>query len=931
MSNELKQIISQYSVKDDNYVIFDVENKDCRLNFPLKCSNDLFVVESKEYNDFFDALWNYYLSGGKYWTMEKQYTESIDKSGIMFDFDIYRKIEESVSATMMITIISKIAKIIYEQTDIPASTKTHVFVIKNDNLAKVEGFWKEGFHILFPGIKINKSLKTSIVLSASDKIKDLFENDDLKENDVLDVRSKYVPIQLYGAIRENKKESHKLSSAYEVVFGKSSQLKEITDMYRYARKSKIIPKYNLILELSVHYEGIAYEKKEYESREKAKEIINQNTQVFKNNIRNTIEFITKSVRTLTDTDYRARELLGYLGCIDLEKIREGYGKIEIIIKHILGVDVRYLTIAQLFAHKVDSDKWYGREADYKFNEFVKNAKSALIDNVEPKKTVSVKHFDEIKKMARFDNPAKFDTIKRKTLVGLVDAMLSMSDLITDNDIASVTKTLLNDRFYCVPLKKPGFGGQANYYWMEYLATEESLPEEMKPFVYKWYRHDTFPSTIDTLISKDINEVFREILSKYIERKKASEGDKNSGLDEIIKQIKSVIKKCGSHGGIMAIKARCQVLLESVYFPYKLDRDRSIMGVSNGIFRFTKNGVENLTGTMQFISQTTNIPYVVYNENAKTIKKVQKFLCDIMPEQKKLDGLMMHLSRVFTASNNNRYFNIFYSPGSSGKSLLMDLCSTTLGKRGSNGFNSNFGYYTTVEANVFMSDKLDVNGVDHHMMRLKGARLVHCPEGKVRGVIQNHIFKKLSDGVDARSMYESVQSFTFDGIIALLTNNVIKFSDYNFALSRRLLYVKFPVKFIPDYKETGDVYKRCMNDDIVQKVKKESWGTAFLSILANYWVRLQTYSNVEQMYKETGLYDETMEFLEQFNYYMVFTKRIVKAEGEDIALGDLYRTYIEFARKEDKNYNIEFLDFKNEIKEAYSNDIEDNILKGYKIV
>jgi hypothetical protein len=934
-SHSLINVLKEFNNKtSEDITIFDSEGGGYRLLFPEQIG--LFSESENQHKKFFDEIWKYYLEGHSYWFMEKQYTAKVTKSGIMFDFDIILSSDKSVMAANTVSdLIRELAQIIYKLADIPESTETTVFYMANSAVKPYKGeSFKEGFHILFPGIQVSAELKTAILVSAMEMATEFFEDekDILDKSGVLDKNSASVPVQLYGTIRKEKTEHHKVRSVFKVKMANKIKITDITSNYAYVRKNGKIPykfKTNIILETSIIYAGGLVVKKSYESRISAMENIVNNNNIFAKDVENSMEISKKQMLNLIQIDHRARELNAYLECINWQSIKENneYGRVfGKIAKNILLVDIKYAPFVRVLSNSLGK---------INVNKLIEDVGVILNRSTETRATTAAKNLGALKKLARDHNPVRFEQAKKNTMVGAIDSMLASQSVVTDNKIATVVQDMLKDCFYCVHVKKPGFSTNVTSYWMEYVILDQSeLPNDMKPFLYKWYRHDSFPKSIDRIITKDIADVFESVLGLY-NAKKEKNNEESKGLDEAIKVLKSIIKKCGDANGIENIKKRCVMLMENTAQQSELDQDPTLLGVYNGVLKFDKTTVRLLTEEgRNAVSQSTGCGFIQYSPECKTTRKIMNILEGTMPEKAKLEGLLMHFSMCLVGGSCKRYFTMLYSKGSSGKSIWMFLMQTALGLRGSAGQNSGFGYYDTVDASAFMMDKMDVNGVDHHLMKLGGARFIHLPEGKHKGEIQTHIIKKLREPFGVRGMYESLRPTIFTGIISMLTNSdKIGFSDYNYALFRRFLYVTFPITFKPrsELREETDKVK-FMDESVEEKVKKRKYGEAFFSILVYYWCRLKTYSDAAQMYTDTGLLQETINFMGERNMIEKFVQtRLAKnIDAAPIELNELCTEYIEWARQLNGTI-INLKTARDDLEEIFPNDIVEGKLSGFEFV
>lgn len=946
-SQEFNEFIKKHSTTNSEDSIIYSGYSSNKFDFPLIQHKSLFEQNIEpNYKQFFNMLKDEYLNNNKtYWFNERQYTAEIKHSGIVVDIDAYQiKDIRFINEYHCTTLVNKLAKIINQFADIPMEHKTTAFILMNPAPYKTDGgLYKEGIHILFPGIKVDKMLKLMIINEYAKKAQTLLINAGFVAKDnklMVDDKSFEVPMQIYGTVREGKTVSHVLRYAYDIVF--SSSIKYTMNMnYIYKRRTSAVPPYmpvNLLLELSIHYEG-EMKKPIFAARSSVEVTIQESYNTIINKFDNDKDQILKSVDILRTSTFRAAETYGYVNCLNRERGASGhYREWAYVMRVILGIDVRYMPIAKLFSIDCDSDCWYNKNGIGALNEImnqiIKERETCSCPTSE-----SNKYFNILRKLARDDDPKKCSEIIKNTLYGKIKTMLDSRKVITQYEIAKITCDLVADRFRCIIIKKTGLSNHINSYWLEYITEERSsLPDSIKPFIYKWCRQDVFPLELHLIIAEQISDIFNNMRIYYIGLiEKETDKLRIKGLRCIEASLKHIVEMCGSAPTIENIQKLCQRRLNDESILSKLDSYDNVIGVGNGILVFNKGEVKLVQSHGQyFISQTTDIPYIPYDPNNKTIRKIEQMFEQIIPNEKHRRGMHMHFSQTFVKSSCERYFTILYSGGASGKSLWMKLFERMFGMRGSVGQCSNFGYYNTADANVFMVEKRDVNGVDHHLMKFNGARLVQLPEGKQSGIILAHIVKRMNDNPGTRGMYGDLQNSSYGGLIALLTNNEIQYNEYNYAVERRTLYFRMPITFKPGLKpdEETDTIK-CMNKSYENKVKKTSWATAFLSIMVHYWIQLQTEykDNSQLMYEETGLYESTINYLGNFNFLLKYASFMIeKAPGSSIKLLEFCERYVLWHKQHSGNrYELAIKTVKNEIKEYYNGKITQCKITGEDLI
>ncbi len=897
--------ISNNKTDEKNSLIYSSYISDSGLFFPFTSSKCVFTTSDTEleYNNFFKQLWDIYLNNYEYSFSEKQYTDTILESGIRIDIDAYQNDKKRILDNNLINeCVIKISKILYNKLDITYNYETYCVILVNDEPYLHKEKYKEGIHILFPGIKIQKEVKVFIIQEFADKIQVKFTSRGYMDLPVVDPISSHAPVELYGTIRKEKGKSHIIHSIYSIRFGSNNVIIELNpESYSYFKKKdkvNVFSNYNLIQEFSIHYPGKLIKKDVFQVK---KEFIGKVFETYinvNNKIENDEEKLEKEINHLIEYSYKAKEVYDYVAILSPERGKGGnFIGWSNVVKTILNIDHRFKPIAKLFSIKCDNDSW-NRGGQELLDEFHTNAYNTAMQSSNNEEKIS-KALGALKHMAREDDPASFNKLKLKTIEGIISSVIYKATTITHELLAKIVYDIAKDKIKYINVPFCGFGYE-NGFWLEYITPDRpKMPANIRPFIFKWYKHDRCPDEIDSIITVTIPNITTRI-KNFFNKKKLE--DVNKEQDKMFKVLTKRVEKldimCGTHSMIESIKKRCENgWFKDNYIIGELDKESNIIGVGNGLLIFDSTAKFINYQTEHKISRTTDTYYHVYDKENKYIKKIETILSEIITDPLKLKGLLMHLSMCFVKGKTDRYFNIFFSGGCSGKSILMQLIENALGSVANSMYGANFGYYDTINAAVFTTEKKDVNGVDHHLKKIEFARFIQCPEGG-GGTIHPHIFKQLRDGCAVRGMMKETKNVSFGGIIAYITNHEVKFEHFNYALTRRVLYLHFTSKFVPNPKLPNE---KKVNEKYREKsLKNKNWGAAFLSILVHHWNLLnKEYGNdIYNVYADSGLEKETNEFLDKQNYMYQFISKCVRLNVEDkkISILDFCGIYAKWYKK-----------------------------------
>ncbi len=907
-SSEFKEFISQNAVDNDPLIVSG-NTKEIRLDIPVNNQK----VSKQLYTQFYNIVWKAFLTGEKYWILEKQYNNTVKHSGIMLDIDAYQTSAQRIITKHFATeCVSLIVKILYDYIDIPKETSTYCLFLLNSKPYFKDDLYKEGIHILLPSIKLTKEVKNLVYKVISEPLSKLFKSFNFVDKNVLDPDSFCVPSQVYGTIRKNKTESHMLRYAFNIVFNDNIVVRPIK------KDTNIFSnKYNYALEFSLHYDGEIIKKYDYNlKKEKSGELPKCGS--FYKDIESEKATVKTQCKNLALTSYLANEVFEYIKLVNLDRGKGGQlSEWKLFMMLILAINKRYIPYCKYFSIKADEVSWKKGGIDL-LEKFVLEVEYENKERNYVGDEQSQKALETLKRIAKIDSPLEYKSLRKKTFEGQLGRAFNSDMVINQLVLAKIVSNILEQKLAYITITSQN---NNNGYWMEYIDEEKALTSpEYKPFIYKYYRHDKYPKTLDDFLQIDLHNALQKFTTEvkkqgekrekpidseeeyeYTSEKSRKEKKKQKNMyEEFVKKLVTTTKMVGTCTQLENIKTLCKQgsLINNALY-YQLNVNDNVLGVDNGILVFNTPVAKFIEGRSSYkISRTTDTVYMEYNAQNEHIKTIESILEDIMPDEKKREALLMHLSLCFVGNSAERYFNVFYSGGASGKSLIMYLMENVFGSISSCNFGSNsgFGYCENINADIFISgsnNNDNPNGPNPQLINLEHARFVHAPEGR-NGLIKSEVFKKLRDGATIRGLYEKARTVTFKGVIVYVTNNKPRFLNYNYALERRFLFIYFGTRFTFDPRPNTNE-KKANPDHIRNARHNKDWATAFMAILINSWNNLQKNygGNIEKVYEQCGFLKETKEYLSTQNFMLQFKSQKVEITGkteDKIEVTDFCRIY-----------------------------------------
>ena len=145
----------------------------------------------------------------------------------------------------------------------------------------------------------------------------------------------------------------------------------------------------------------------------------------------------------------------------------------------------------------------------------------------------------------------------------------------------------------------------------------------------------------------------------------------------------------------------------------LDENPQLLCFDNGVYDFEqavfRDGIPE-----DYISKSTNIPYIKLDEHnkehVKLEREIKEFMCKLFPNERLRIYMWEHLASCLLGTNQNQTFNIYTGVGSNGKSVFVKLFSMMLGD-----------YKGTVPISLITQKRLSIGGTSSEVAQLKGLR------------------------------------------------------------------------------------------------------------------------------------------------------------------------------------------------------------------
>lgn len=476
--------------------------------------------------------------------------------------------------------------------------------------------------------------------------------------------------------------------------------------------------------------------------------------------------------------------------------------------------------------------------------------------------------------AKEDNPEAYSNF----LLNEIDDIIKSSLDITSYSVAKVFYEFNKYQFVCVSISKKR--------WYEYRN-------------HKWMIMDE----AHTIINKINTELSNEYIKLSIAyNQKALNTDSNEEKKTLINKSQLASKIATKLHEISFKKniiAELCILYYDPKFMEKLDENRYLMSFSNGVYDL-KNDYFRNGRPEDYISMSTNCPYIRYDENDEKIIEVLNFFENIQPEEDMREYLLLKLSSFVEGIQRDQKFEIWTGTGANGKGRILKLLLDSFGD-----------YATTISITLLTKPRSDANGASPALAQTKGKRCCVFQEPENDDKIYVGHMKNLTGGDKqmARPLYCDPIEFYPQFKTILACNKLPEMPSADGGTWRRVRVVPFEMKFVDN--PTEQFHRKKINnlDDLMME-----WKSAFMTILINKYKKYIKYGIDEP----NKVLVQTNEYQHNSDIYSEFIHEKLKQtddNNEIILLKDMWDTFKEWQKNtnREKRKKINKTEVENELK------------------
>lgn len=731
-------------------------------------------------------------------------------SGIMLDFDILQDGEDDQLTDKMFNMLtSKVIKLLISILDFKENNfVVHVGITRRPKIMYREDVecYKDGFHMLIPGIQIDRSVKLLIiqklienelvdqVLAGVEPANIITKGKKYVRSDFLDTMSATVPVFFIGSATKKGHSPYHLSHVYSVDVDIEQETTYIDTDDRFRRGHGV----NICHEFSLNFEapGGVIKKCVYEPQEKYASVIASMSD--KNSskddaIRN--NFGELSMNSVHDSV--RNEIKDLLDILNVKRA-DDYGDWRSVLCALASVSTSYVDLAEYFSRK-----------SKKFNmaDFETAWLGVTTGRATGSKSVTM---GTIHYWAKLDNPERYLKFRETTVYEILYQMVYegyREGMLSHADVGKLCYKLLKNKFVTdIP------EGEKKRVWYEFVLEDD---DHVDGELYKWHKWYGMPTTLSLYISETLPKLFGQVFTRVKQNYTKSTGDISKYYYKVLTNFKASMRKLGDRGYKSNVVKEAEDKFARRGFADKLDTDPLIRGVANGVLKLSlapNEGPVLIQGYHQhLVSQFTPVPYIAFDPHDPITKKILIALRNLFPDNEpdSFHFTMMYLASTIDSLPVESMFMITTGGGANGKSFLTELHKGAIGPM----------YGVKLPLSYLVCKSSHADNATPAVMMLQHASLATYSESNKHEVLNAARIKELTglETIAGRKLHQDMINFKPRAHHWVCSNFDLDLGgSVDYGLKRRIEYNPLKIKFVNpliDAYDKNDPYQRIADDTV----------------------------------------------------------------------------------------------------------------------
>ena len=803
-------------------------------------------------------------------------------SGIMLDFDILQDDEDDqLTDKMFHKLTGKVFELLMSILDFKSDSNDlveYVGITRRPKIVYKDDVecYKDGFHMLIPGIKVDRGVKLLIIQKLIenelvDQIMCDVEPADIvikgkkyERSDFLDKMSATVPVFFIGSATKKGHSPYHLSHVYKVDIDVEQKATYIVPDDNFKRGKHV----NICHEFSLNFEAPkgTIKKRIYEPLEKFSNVIRDLTSKSKANDQD----ISKNFGELSMNalhDGARKEIKDLLDCLN-PKRSEDYGDWRNVLCALANASSSYSDLAEYFSRK-----------SKKFNmaAFEQMWLGCTQGNASGRKQLTL---GSIHYWAKEDNPERYKKIRESNVYNVLYNMVYegyREGLLGHADVGKLCYTLLQHKFVTdVPQ------GEKARVWYEFILDGDP---HVDGELYKWHCWVGMPSSLSLYISETLPNLFTSVFKRVKQNYERASGDIAKYYYKVLTNFKSTMRKLADRNYKNNVIKEAEDKFAKRGFADKLDTDPLIRGVSNGVLKLSLApgaGPTLIQGYHTYpVSQFTPVPFIPFDPSDLITKKILMTLRNLFPDDEpdSFEFTMMYLASTIDSLPVESMFMITTGTGANGKSFLAELHKGAIGPM----------YGVKLPLSYLVCKSSHADNATPAVMLLQHASLATYSESNKHEVLNAARIKELTglETIAGRKLHRDMINFKPRAHHWVCSNFDLDLGgSVDYGLERRIEYNPLKITFVDPAVNKYDInnpYQRIADDTVTREWTEDPEVLGrYLGIMTWYhWHLYRKYNGKVKVVPHPHIRFETTKYIRRQDTVAAFlAQKFIKVPDEE---------------------------------------------------
>ena len=370
--------------------------------------------------------------------------------------------------------------------------------------------------------------------------------------------------------------------------------------------------------------------------------------------------------------------------------------------------------------------------------------------------------------AKQDNPSGYADVIKADLSNII----YVSRTSVHYDVAKVAHHMFQHRFVCASAK--------GRFWYEYRS-------------HRWQISEA-GIALRQRLSEDVWRMYHLEAIRFNNKAiHASNSGDQTNYSETAKKFNEIGLKLGNGPYKDNVMKECAELFYTEKFEEKLDANPNLIGFENGVYDLEEHRLRD-GRPEDYITFTTGVNYVEYDPNHPKVLSIKAYMEQVLPNPRVRHYVLKLFATFIHGHVKEQKFYIWTGTGSNSKSKLVELFEKSFGD-----------YCCKFPITLLTQRRAASNAACSELARSKGKRFACLQEPSEDEKINIGLMKELSGGdkIMARALYKEPFEFNPQFKMLLLCNHLPYVPSDDGGTWRRIRVVEFTSKFVENPQESNE--------------------------------------------------------------------------------------------------------------------------------